>query len=54
MSLNIIIPCYNESRRLPVNKYLDFLKINSDYNSIIESALLHQTESFGLNDFNII
>lgn len=35
-------------------KYLDFLKINSDNNSIIESALLHQTESFGLNDFNII
>ena len=35
-------------------KYLDFLKINSDHNSIIESALLHQTESFGLNDFNII
>ena len=35
-------------------KYLDFLKINSDYNSIIESALLHQTESFGLNDINII
>ena len=32
-------------------KYLNFLKINSDYNSIIESALLHQTESFGLNDF---
>ena len=28
MSLNIIIPCYNESRRLPVNKYLDFLKLN--------------------------
>ena len=28
MSLNIIIPCYNESMRLPVNKYLDFLKLN--------------------------
>ena len=28
MSLNIIIPCYNESTRLPVNKYLDFLKLN--------------------------
>ena len=28
MSLNIIIPCYNESRRLPVNKYSDFLKSN--------------------------
>ena len=28
MSLNIIIPCYNESIRLPVNKYLDFLKLN--------------------------
>jgi len=35
-------------------KYIDFLKINPDHNSIIESALLHQTESFGLNDFNII
>ena len=52
-----------EEKRLNLNKivhpkvylkYLDFLKINSDYNSIIESALLHQTESFGLNDFNII
>ena len=30
------------------------MKINSNYNSIIESALLHQTKSFGLNDFNII
>ena len=28
MSLNIIIPCYNESMRLPVYKYLDFLKLN--------------------------
>ena len=28
MSLNIIIPCYNESMRLPFNKYLDFLKLN--------------------------
>ena len=28
MSLNIIIPCYNESMRLPVNKYLDLLKLN--------------------------
>ena len=28
MSLNIIIPCYNESMRLPVNKYSDFLKLN--------------------------
>ena len=28
MPLNIIIPCYNESTRLPVNKYLDFLKLN--------------------------
>ena len=28
MYLNIIIPCYNESMRLPVNKYLDFLKLN--------------------------
>ena len=28
MSLNIIIPCYNESMRLPVNKYLNFLKLN--------------------------
>ena len=28
MSLNIIIPCYTESVRLPVNKYLDFLKLN--------------------------
>ena len=53
----------SEEKRLKLNKivhpkvylkYLDFLKINSDYNSIIESALLHQTESFGLNDFNII
>jgi len=53
----------SEEKRLKVNKivhprvylkYLDFLKINSDYNSIIESALLHQTESFELNDFNII
>ena len=49
----------SEEKRLKLNKivhpkvylkYLDFLKINSDYNSIIESALLHQTESFGLND----
>ena len=53
----------SEKKRLKLNKivhpkvylkYLDFLKINSDYNSIIESALLHQTESLGLNDFNII
>ena len=53
----------SEEKRLKLNKivhpkvylkYLDFLKINSDYNSIIESALLHQTESFGLNDINII
>jgi len=53
----------SEEKRLKLNKivhpkvylkYLDFLKINSDYNSIIESALLYQTESFGLNDFNII
>ena len=53
----------SEEKRLKLNKivhpkvylkYLYFLKINSDYNSIIESALLHQTESFGLNDFNII
>ncbi len=53
----------SEEKRLKLNKivhpkvylkYLEFLKINSDYNSIIESALLHQTESFGLNDFNII
>ena len=53
----------SEEKRLKLNKivhpkvylkYLDFLKINSDHNSIIESALLHQTESFGLNDFNII
>ena len=53
----------SEEKRLKLNKivhpkvylkYLDFLKINSDYNSIIESALLHQTEIFGLNDFNII
>ena len=53
----------SEEKRLKLNKivhpkvylkYLDFLNINSDYNSIIESALLHQTESFGLNDFNII
>jgi len=53
----------SEEKRLKLNKivhpgvylkYLDFLKINSDYNSIIESALLHQTESFELNDFNII
>jgi len=53
----------SEEKRLKLNKivhpkvylkYLDFLKINSDYNSIIESALLHQTESFGLNDFNLI
>ena len=53
----------SEEKRLKLNKivhpkvylkYLDFLKINSDYNSIIESALLHQTESFGFNDFNII
>ena len=28
MSLNIVIPCYNESMRLPFNKYLDFLKLN--------------------------
>ncbi len=28
MSLNIIIPCYNESIRLPIKKYLDFLKLN--------------------------
>ena len=28
MSLNIIIPCYNESMRLPINKYLNFLKLN--------------------------
>tara|TARA_Y100000589_G_scaffold5418_1_gene4724 strand:- start:338 stop:1063 length:726 start_codon:yes stop_codon:yes gene_type:complete len=28
MSLNIVIPCYNESKRLPFNKYLDFLKLN--------------------------
>ena len=28
MSLNIIIPCYNEYMRLPFNKYLDFLKLN--------------------------
>ena len=53
----------SEEKRLKLNKivhprvylrYLDFLKINSDHNSIIESALLHQTESFRLNDFNII
>ncbi len=53
----------SEEKRLKLNKivhpkvylkYLDFLKINSDYNSIIESALLYQTESFELNDFNII
>ncbi len=53
----------SEEKRLKLNKivhpkvylkYLDFLNINSDQNSIIESALLHQTESFGLNDFNII
>lgn len=53
----------SEEKRLKLNKivhprvyikYLDFLNINSDYNSIIESALLHQTESFELNDFNII
>ncbi|MAV13963.1 MAG: dephospho-CoA kinase [Flavobacteriaceae bacterium] len=53
----------SEEKRLKINKiihprvylkYLDFLNINSDHNSIIESALLHQTESFGLNDFNII
>ncbi|MEE2605081.1 MAG: dephospho-CoA kinase [Bacteroidota bacterium] len=53
----------SEEKRLKLNKivhprvylrYLDFLKINSDHNSIIESALLHQTESFELNDFNII
>lgn len=53
----------SEEKRLKLNKivhpkvylkYLDFLKINSDYNSIIESALLHQTEIFGLNDINII
>jgi dephospho-CoA kinase len=53
----------SEEKRLKLNKivhpkvylkYLDFLKINSDYNSIIESALLHQTESFILNDINII
>ena len=53
----------SEEKRLKLNKivhpgvylkYLDFLKINSDHNTIIESALLHQTESFGLNDFNII
>jgi dephospho-CoA kinase len=53
----------SEEKRLKLNKivhprvylkYLDFLKINSNHNSIIESALLHQTESFGLNDFNII
>ena len=30
MSLNIIIPCYNESKRLPVPKYLDFLKLNKN------------------------
>ena len=28
MYLNIIVPCYNESDRLPVNKYFDFLKLN--------------------------
>ena len=28
MSLNIIIPCYNEFIRLPVNKYSGFLKLN--------------------------
>lgn len=53
----------SEEKRLKLNKivhprvylkYLDFLNINSGYNSIIESALLHQTESFGLNDYNII
>jgi len=53
----------SEEKRLKLNKIvhpkvylksLDFLNINSDYNSIIESALLHQTESFGLNDINII
>lgn len=53
----------SEEKRLKLNKivhprvylkYLDFLNINSDHNSIIESALLHQTESFELNDFNII
>jgi len=58
---DLIFNC--EEKRLKLNKivhpgvylkYLDFLKINSDHNTIIESALLHQTESFGLNDFNII
>jgi len=53
----------SEEKRLKLNKivhprvylkYLDFLNINSGHNSIIESALLHQTESFGLNDCNII
>ena len=53
----------SEEKRLKLNKivhprvylkYLDFLNINSGHNSIIESALLHQTESFGLNDINII
>lgn len=53
----------SEEKRLKLNKivhprvylkYLDFLNINSVHNSIIESALLHQTKSFGLNDYNII
>lgn len=55
----IVIPCYNESKRIPLNQFDGFLKLNPDYqvcfvNDGSSDNTLEVLEDFALNHHNAV